>query len=287
MQARADKPNTAKEPSKAKTITIQTLFLYLVFPLSQVVTLLVVAQEINALYSIPVPVFYTIAGVLLSLLVVLIYFLYSNRSKKQTEKNYQELADLQQFQKKQYEKFQKQRLELEILKNSFEQQLNEISVLLEKEQPKKALELLQTLSTIIASTKEYPFCPNPVINAVLCEKKQQCNNQSILFQTDIQIGDCASVDPLHLCSIFSNLLDNAIEACTSLSENKFIHLTAKQSGDFIHIKVENSSLMPSAPKQGHGYGHRILNDIAAQYSGSFRSTYKNNIYEAYFSIQMP
>ena len=105
MQARADKPNTAKEPSKSKTITIQTLFLYLVFPLSQVITLLVGAQEINALYSVPVPVFYTIAGVLLSLLVVLIYFLCSNRSKKQTEKNYQELADLQQFQKNNIKKF--------------------------------------------------------------------------------------------------------------------------------------------------------------------------------------
>ena len=287
MQNRTNKRNTAKEPSKSKTLTIQNLFLYLVFPLSQVVTLLVGAQEINALYSVPMPVFYTIAGVLLSLLVVLVYFLYSKHTKKQTEKNYQELADMQRFQKKHYEKIQKQRVELEILKNSFEQQLHDISTLLEKEQPEKALELLQSLSTTIASTKEYPFCPNPVINAVLWEKEQQCNSQNIPFRTDIQIGDCASVNPLHLCSIFSNLLDNAIEACMPLQENKFIHLTAKQSGDFIHIKVANSSLLPSPPKQGHGYGQQILTDIAAQYAGSFRTDYNDNTYEAYFSIQMP
>ncbi len=287
MQNRTDTHNTAKEPSKSKTLTIQTLFLYLVFPLSQIVILLVSVQEINAMYSIPVPAFVTIAGILLSLLVVLVYLLHSKYSKKQTEKSYQELADMQQFQKKHYEKIQKQRLELEDLKNSFEQQLDDISILLEKEQPEKALELLKTLSATIASTKEYPFCPNPVINAILWEKEQQCSNQNIPFQTDIQIGDCASVNPLHLCSIFSNLLDNAIEACTPLTKNKFIHLTAQQSGDFIHIKVKNSSLTPSTPKQGHGYGQQILKDIAAQYSGSFRTNYKDNIYEAYFSIQMP
>lgn len=287
MLNRKDKPNTKNEPSKSKTLTIQTLFVFLIFPLSQIVTLLVSAQEINALYSVPVPVFYTIAGILMSVLVIFVYFLYSKHSKKQTEKSYQELADMQQYQQNHYEKIQKQRLELEVLKDSFEQQLNEVSSFLEKEQPEKAQELLQTLSTTISSTKEYPFCPNPVINAVLWEKEQQCSTQNITFRTDIQIGDCASVNPLHLCSIFSNLLDNAIEACSPLSENKFINLTAKQRGDFIHIKITNSSLLPVAPKQGHGYGQRILKDIAAQYSGDFRTNYKNSTYEAYFSIQMP
>lgn len=287
MQGQPEKHNHTKEPFKSKTLTIQTLFVYLIFPLSQTLALLLCAQEISALYSIPAPVFLTIAGILLSLLIVCVYILYSKHSKKQTEKNYQELSSIQQFQKKHYEKLQKHRLELEVLKNSFEQQLNDISILLEKEEPEKALEILQSLSTTIASTKEYPFCPNPIINAVLWEKEQHCIRQNIPFRADMQIGDCASMNPLHLCSIFSNLLDNAINACTTIPENKFIHLTAKQSGDFIHIKVKNSSLPPSVPKQGHGYGHQILKDLATRYSGSFRTTYKDNIYESFLSVQIP
>ncbi len=287
MQTRADNPITNKEPSKSKTLTIQTLFVYLIFPLSQIFTLLICAQELTALYSIPMPIFYTMVGILLTILIALLFFLYSKHSKKKTEKSYQELTNMQQFQKKHYEKIQNQRLELENLKNTFEQQLNDISRHLEQEQPEKALELLKNLSTTIASTREYTFCPNPVINAVLWEKEKQCNRLNIPFQADIQTGDCASINPLHLCSIFSNLLDNAIEACTTIPDNRFIHLTVKQSGDFIHIKVKNSSLTPSKPKQGHGYGQQILKDIAGQYSGSFRTDYKNNIYEAYLSIQMP
>ena len=277
----------AKEPSKTKTLTIQNLFVYLIFPFSQIFLLLIYVQEITALYAIPMPFLYTIVGILILLVISLVFFLFSRNSRKQTERSYQELTSLQQFQKKHYEKIQVSRLELESLKNSFGQQLDEISLHLEQGQPEKARELLSTLSTGIASTKEYPFCPNPVVNAVLWEKEQHCIGKSISFQADMQIGDCATINPMHLCSIFSNLLDNAIEACSAVSENKFIHLTAKQTGDFIHIKLKNSSLPPSKPKQGHGYGHRILKDITEQYSGSFRTTYKDNIYEAFLSIQTP
>ena len=287
MQRQTSKANTPKEPSKATTLTVHNLFVYLIFPLSQTVSLLVFTQEVTAVYNIPIPFFYTIVGILLFLVIVLVFFLFSRHSKKQTQKNFQTLTNMQQLRKKLYEKMQASRLELENLKNSFEQQLDEISLHLEEEHPEKALELLAALSSNIATTKEYSFCPNPVINAVLWEKEQQCIGKGIPFQADLQIGDCASINPLHLCSIFSNLLDNAIEACTAVSENKFIHLTAKQTGDFIHIKLKNSSLPPSKPKQGHGYGHRILKDIARQYSGSFRTTYKNNIYEAFLSIQTP
>ena len=281
------KKELAKEPSRAKFLTIQSLFLYLVFPLSQIFTLCVSFQEINALYAIPMPAFYTILAILFSFLIFIVYALHKKHSAKQTQKSYQELLDIQQYQKKHYEKVQQQRKELETLKSSFENQLTDITALLDNSKSEEALNLLKSLSTSIASTKEYPFCPNPVINAVLWDKEQQCIKQNIPFQIDIQIGDCANVNNLHLCSIFSNLLDNAMEACNQITTNQFIHLTAKQSGDFIHIKAKNSSLPPSAPKQGHGYGHRILKDIAEQYSGSFRTSYENNIYEAYLSIQLP
>ena len=285
LQTPEKKPSA--EPSKSKTLTIQSLFLYLVFPLSQVILLFICAQEINALYNIPMPAFYTIIAALLSFLITILYVLYTNHTKKQTKKSYQELLDIQQYQKKHYEKVQQQRQTLENLKNSFEGQLTDISALLESSDNEKALELLKTLITDIAATKEYPFCPNPVINAVLWDKEQQCLKQNIPFHAEIQLGDCASVNNVHLCSIFSNLLDNAINACNLVSDDKYIYLTARQSGDFIHIKVKNSSLPPAAPKQGHGYGHRILKDIAEQYSGDFRTQYENYTYETYISIQMP
>ena len=290
LYQRKERLMKAKQPATiSKFLNIQFLYLFLIFPLFLLMHVILFAQYLHTLFEVPIPSIFTIAVALLFFFILAAYLLYRQYSKKQTAQNYQELLKMQKYQKKHYERIQQQRSHLENIKNNFESQLTSLCSLLDTRQTAEVLELLHTLTKEIESTKEYPFCPNAIINAVLSNKEQVCLEHQIAFHADLQIGFCDSVDKTHLCSMFSNLLDNAIEAGKKIMPptDRYIQLIARQSGDYLHIKVRNPSLPPASPKEGHGYGQKILVDIAATYSGQFRMHYENHVYEAYLCIQMP
>ena len=91
--------------------------------------------------------------------------------------------------------------------------------------------------------------------------------------------------PLHLCSIFANLLDNAIRGAEECGRKpSSISLTSAVAGDYLLIKTVNPANPPQTPKPGHGYGSRILAELAEQYEGSFQSSYENGVYTAVVSL---
>lgn len=279
---------TTKHP-KTKLLKIQSVFLFLIFPLCQVTSLLLLAGIITSLYQIPVSACLTFLALFLVFAVLLSYLLYRRHKQNILSMNYQELTSLQQYQTQHYDKIRRQREQLENDKHKFGQQMEEILFLLEAGNTDDTLAAIQDLLQKVEATREYPFCSNPVINSVLSEKQAVCLEKQIAFQAELNIGDCASVEKVHLCSIFSNLLDNAVEACSHIpvAKDRFVRLTALQTGNFMHIKVVNSAISLVASKERHGYGQKILKDIAGKYSGEFRTQFKNGQYEAFLTIQIP
>ena len=65
-------------------------------------------------------------------------------------------------------------------------------------------------SELLESTREKLYCGHPVINAVLSQKETVCQQNDIDFHVTIMIKENITVQLIHLCNIFSNLLDNAI-----------------------------------------------------------------------------
>lgn len=101
------------------------------------------------------------------------------------------------------------------------------------------------------------------------------------------------IDDLELCSVFSNLIDNALNAARCVEgEGRFVDIACSVKGAYLILKVTNgtdggSSTLPkkvafrgkSAKRLGgssvfsdrslpeHGWGLRIVQDICARYEG--------------------
>lgn len=81
-----------------------------------------------------------------------------------------------------------------------------------------------------------------------------------------------------ISSLFSNLLENAVESCLRANENKpFITLTAKSKAGIMSIHMENScdsinknksKLLSSKKTHRTGYGLESIKSIADKYNGS-------------------
>ena len=92
------------------------------------------------------------------------------------------------------------------------------------------------------------------------------------------------VTDYHLCSIFTNLLDNAIEACEALPEpERSLTILTNARGEYLCIRVENSCTEAHAGRprrKGHGLGLPITSEIVQNYGGDLRTEYKDGQFVA-------
>lgn len=143
--------------------------------------------------------------------------------------------------------------------------------------------VLQSHNTIEDTiTTDQHFCNIPVIDAVLRLKTQKATQYGI--HTEFCLQDFAVPLPFSnfdLCSIFVNLLDNAIHSCSNDTNLKdhFIQLQSVVEQDCFVVTVANSYGWADFPHEttqpddtsiiGHGHGTKIVESIAQKYRGSF------------------
>lgn len=221
--------------------------------------------------------------------LALFYVLMRQGERDALARQVHELEQLRQTELLHYQSIETRREEMAKIRHDFNNQLTTALYLTEQGASAESRELLNQLKDSISSTKEYAWCSNPIVNAILDEKSAVCQQQQVSLQAELDVERDLKIQPVHLCSAFSNLLDNAIRgAAQAPKEQRTISLHAVQDGDFLHIKTENRSLPPERKRRsdGHGYGQQILRDIAQQYHGSFQAEWKDGIYTAVLSLSL-
>ena len=61
---------------------------------------------------------------------------------------------------------------------------------------------------------------NDILDIILKEKSNVCIDNNINFFADINFEKCNFIQMIDVCSIFLNILDNAIEACLKIKDNE-------------------------------------------------------------------
>lgn len=185
-----------------------------------------------------------------------------------------------------FREIEEKRYEVAKIRHDINNQLAAIRSLVKLGHTEQADELLGELESSIRATKEYEYCSVPVINAVITEKKAEAEKFGITFDTHISLEDTHNITQNHLCSVFANLLDNAIRAEAGFTDEqkdkKVITVKAVNDSTNVYITVKNYVSGIEVPREDntslHGYGQQILRDIADIYSGSFTAGEENGVY---------
>lgn len=169
--------------------------------------------------------------------------------------------------------------------------------------------LQQYLKELIQETKEINeviVVPNqPVLSIILNNKRALAQKKGINLTYAAQTEDIGfagnevqelPLTELEQCSLFGNILDNAIEACEkiAISGERLIHLTLGEKENGWHIMCKNSYfekpickgnylITQKSDAKNHGIGTRTMRGIIEKYNGKleYRITEETFIVDIY------
>ena len=119
------------------------------------------------------------------------------------------------------------------------------------------------------------YCQNTLINAVIWQKSHEAKEAGISFSVDIDICENLNIDKTDCCSVFVNLLDNAIEEAGRNSG--FVSIRSAYKSGILFIETINttdkiiskSSKVHTSKSGNHGLGVEIIKKIAEKYNGTY------------------
>ena len=219
-----------------------------------------------------------------------IYWMYDllYRSRQtEVEQELKEMHHVMELEHVHYQEIESKREEVAKIRHDINNQILAARHLISEGDTERSEHMLDQLMEQVSATKEYPYCAVPIMNAILNEKNRLCERHQIDLIADLSFPSDLLVDDVMLCSLFSNLLDNAIHAVEDMDPGKrWIRISAITEGGFLVIKTRNPSGKPEFVKRGHGKGTVILREIAEMHGGMYQTEYQDGIFTAVVSIEL-
>lgn len=144
------------------------------------------------------------------------------------------------------------------------------------------------------NTNHCVYTENIILNAVICEKMEQCSIKNI--KIEVQVNADKDMDSIEYGVVLSNLLDNAIEAEEQeKEENRYICLNIGVEQNMIHLVVsnyisesvlQNNTLLETSKKnkQLHGIGLRGVKEFVNNKEGEIEIFEENHMFVVHICV---
>lgn len=144
------------------------------------------------------------------------------------------------------------------------------------------------------NTNHCVYTENTILNAVICEKMEQCSIKNI--KIEVQVNADKDMDSIEYGVMLSNLLDNAIEAEEQeKEENRYICLNIGVEQNMIHLVVsnyisesvlQNNALLETSKKnkQLHGIGLRGVKEFVNNKEGEIEIFEENHMFVVHICV---
>ena len=144
------------------------------------------------------------------------------------------------------------------------------------------------------NTNHCVYTENTILNAVICEKMEQCSIKNI--KIEVQVNADKDMDSIEYGVVLSNLMDNAIEAEEQeKEENRYICLNIGVEQNMIHLVVsnyisesvlQNNALLETSKKnkQLHGIGLRGVKEFVNNKEGEIEIFEENHMFVVHICV---
>lgn len=151
---------------------------------------------------------------------------------------------------------------------------------------------LNEISDDLWMEKTRSWTGNRILDVVLNHKKMVAEQKGITFEIEaIPLNEKFLTDS-ECCSLFGNLLDNAIEACAQIEDrDAWITVSIRKQKELLFIEVANTANQAPEEKHGkfattkedkelHGIGGQNVQQIVEKYDGDIVYRFQKGIFRA-------
>lgn len=218
---------------------------------------------------------------LLAINVFLVWFHTAMQEKNQRFLEMQILLQKESAAVNYFDALHKQDEKQKILIHDIRKHLSSIAELNEKNEPQKVASYIHEIIKSSDLQTSVRISDNDLLNTIIFKVKQQCTEFHISLITDVRTGCVDFLSEYDLTALFSNLLDNAVDAAKNIPKS-FIELNiSAHNHDSIIISMVNSCkkdpftrshrlTSTKKDKQNHGYGMKSIERVIKKYNGNSR-----------------
>lgn len=192
-----------------------------------------------------------------------------------------ELDAIQNILQNQYAQYRQSRESIEVINHKYHDLKHQIAVLRAEPDAQRRSDYLDGMEEEIRDYEAQNKTGNSVLDTVLTGKSLYCARHGVELTCVADGARLGFMDVMDLCTIFGNILDNAIECELRVEERekRLIHLAVYAKKDFLVIRCENycpealefqDGLPVSTKPEGayHGYGIKSVRRAAGKYGGA-------------------
>jgi hypothetical protein len=221
--------------------------------------------------------------------VIMLYAYHTQRGQLLTQRERDALESTLQSQ---YAQYCQSRENIDLINRKYHDLKHQIAVLRTETDSDKRAAFLDEMERGITGYEAQNKTGNPVLDTVLTGKSLQCIQHHIELTCVVDGTLVEFMDVMDVCTMFGNLLDNAIECELTIpeEEKRLISLKVHSNKNFVVIHCENYCPTPpnfqdglpvttKADKSLHGYGVRSIRHTAEKYGGSMSIQFQDQWFE--------
>ena len=151
-----------------------------------------------------------------------------------------------------------------------------ISNLVEKKEYDGLTKYLKSMDAKIATFGNVVTVQNGIVDAIINQCYAKAKKEGIRMEVKGRFPEDCAIEAYDLCTIFSNVLNNALEAAVK-TEEKFVAVTCKYTDTDILLEVKNSCIHKTFEKgilktskenpEYHGFGLENVKESIEKYDG--------------------
>ena len=228
-------------------------------------------------------------------MTILIYYvlleaLNAVRQQAQLEERAAQQDTLLAMQYTQYQQLSRHIEEVREARHDLRQHLNLIEHYLQSGKTEDLKAYIEQYRMTLPPDTARTWCENYAVNTIISYYGEEARKASVDFSVRIQLPPSLPLGEPQLCSIFGNLLENALDACRECTDSApFIRICAQEDAGHIVIAVDNTCCHPpieengrfrSTKHDGFGTGTASIRSIAERYQGLVDFRYEDGIFYA-------
>lgn len=193
-----------------------------------------------------------------------------------------------------YEKFEKMNAEISRFRHDYTNHLKSILSLIQMQEYSQAEEYIEKLQKEKnGSATAMFYTGNKLADAILADKSAALGDNCRIEYSGIVPSSIENVD---LCVIFSNALDNAVEACREFTSPCVISIFAGTQQGYFVMSIKNPTKCPynfydippttKPEKEQHGMGLYNIENTVKKYNGQIKVKRENGVFELIITMKM-